>query len=91
MSLNEIAVDLTCDPMLFSPACEDDLTEDTEVHEMPGFASFQQDEKQDARPKYQVHSGMLRMSRMMGGIGRPVHLALKEALKQHRGYGKLSY
>lgn len=35
---------------------------------------------------YVVHGGMLRMTRAMGGPGRPVHVAVRDALKRNKGY-----
>lgn len=39
------------------------------------------------RPLYFVHGGMLRMARAMGDKGKPVQLAVKEALLHNPGYG----
>jgi len=38
-------------------------------------------------PRYYVHGGMLRMARAMGGTGKPVQVAVKEALSHNPGYG----
>lgn len=84
MSLNEIAVDLTCDAEPFNPASEDDPNPNDELYSMPGHRSSSG--REDMPGKYQVHGGMLRMSKAMGGIGRPVHVALKDALKQNPEY-----
>ncbi|KAI1788937.1 alpha/beta-hydrolase [Ganoderma leucocontextum] len=35
---------------------------------------------------YVVHGGMLRMTRAMGGSGRPVHVAVRDALWKNKGY-----
>lgn len=88
MSLNEIAVDLTCDAEPFDPASEDGLAPDTDLYDMPGYGFFTESEANNTTGKYRVHSGMLKMSKVMGGIGRPVHVALKEALKQNPEYGR---
>jgi sn1-specific diacylglycerol lipase len=40
-------------------------------------------------PLYYVHGGMLRMARAMGDKGKPVQLAVKEALLNNPGYGML--
>ena len=127
MSLNELAVDLTCDPAPFLPAsAEDPLEEElppaptVKVDEddentistpMPGSlpfpsksssptsskrssrrfsragsaASFITDDGQEV---YFVHGGMLRMARVMGEPGKPVHLAVQQALYKNKGYGK---
>jgi sn1-specific diacylglycerol lipase len=111
MSLNELAVDLTCIPAEFAPArTPKDLTEqEPEEAQMPGYAHFPtqtasrsrpkpnsrgrvkavQEEKHDG-PIYHVHGGMLRMSKLMGGHDKPVHSAVRDALRKHRGYGETS-
>ena len=66
MSLNEIAVDLTCQPEPFEPPT------------VPGT---------DA-PAYHVHGGILRMARAMGDAGKPVQLAVQEALHNNPDFGK---
>jgi hypothetical protein len=38
-------------------------------------------------PRYHVHGGMLRMARAMGDTGKPVQLAVKNALLHNPGYG----
>ncbi|KAA1465915.1 alpha/beta-hydrolase [Dentipellis sp. KUC8613] len=119
MSLNEIAVDLTCDPEEFEPASAQapepraeskaDVEEDekTGTEGMPGMLPFPHKASTNSlRPPaprmrsasfmsvasfasvqtYQVHGGMLRMARAMGSPGRPVHVAVKEALKKNKGY-----
>ena|SRR6266545_8032999 len=99
MSLNEIAVDLTCEPVIFQPASTppppsspDDI--DDENSPMPGkFAFPTTPEKEtvgeDGPPRYEVHGGMLRMAKVMGDIGKPVHLAVLEALFNNPDYGAL--
>ncbi|KAK2462270.1 hypothetical protein APHAL10511_005576 [Amanita phalloides] len=62
MSLNEIAVDLTCEPELFKPVISHVSSDVTNA------------------PTYHVHGGMLRMARAMGDVGKPVQLAVNEAL-----------
>jgi len=37
-------------------------------------------------PRYHVHGGMLRMARVMGEIGKPVHLAVMDALSRNPDY-----
>jgi sn1-specific diacylglycerol lipase len=108
MSLNEIAVDLTCDPEDFQPA-RTTQEEQEPISGLPGSfpgffptppASPPMDNKSTAAyafpsfdvpngspPTYQVHSGMLRMARAMGEIGKPVHLALHTALYRNPDYG----
>ncbi|GJE84830.1 lipase family protein [Phanerochaete sordida] len=112
MSLNELAVDLTCDPAEFTirrpkSKARESMDEqevldnfDEELDTIPG--SFPIDlstpppspsKKRAAGPRsptehdtYEVHGGMLKMARAMGGRGKPVHAAVKHALKQNEGY-----
>lgn len=123
MSLNELAVDLTCDPADFHvrssrrstyPEDPDEQAEldafNEQLESMPG--SFPLDLSTPPSPvvhidgrahsrhptgsstfsergdTYQVHGGMLKMARVMGGKGKPVYLAVKNALKQNAGYSK---
>lgn len=111
MSLNELAVDLTCDPADFTitsgkdPVDEQDELDafDEELDTIPG--SFPIDlstpppsprhKKQSSksstrrhRTVYQVHGGMLKMARAMGGRSKPVHAAVRHALKQNDGYSE---
>ncbi|KAF8898150.1 hypothetical protein CPB84DRAFT_1709834 [Gymnopilus junonius] len=84
MSLNEIAVDLTCDPEPFQPATTPVQSEDDDAP-VPGQFAFPSILDKDIIPgenvpKYHVHGGMLRMAKAMGDIGKPVHLAVLEAL-----------
>lgn len=41
----------------------------------------------DGQEVYFVHSGMLRMARVMGEKGKAVHLAVQQALYKNKGYG----
>jgi sn1-specific diacylglycerol lipase len=87
MSLNEIAVDLTCESAEFEPAS----TEEEEVH-VPGRITFPSQHispssSSFSQLRYHVHSGMLRMARAMGDIGKPVQLAVLEALHRNPDYG----
>ncbi|TFK56264.1 alpha/beta-hydrolase [Heliocybe sulcata] len=102
MSLNELAVDLTCDPEEFEPASTargDDIQEEGEIPgsfpidvQMHSFRAQQRRQRTISTTstlggnKYQVHGGMLRMARAMGGKGKPVHVAVKDALKRNPGY-----
>ncbi|PPQ68657.1 hypothetical protein CVT24_005388 [Panaeolus cyanescens] len=83
MSLNEIAVDLTCQSESFEPASTPQPSCDDE-NPVPGRFTFpkvsQKDPSSDSNPKYHVHEGMLKMARAMGGVGKPVQLAVHEAL-----------
>ena len=116
MSLNEIAVDLTCDPEEFSPAVtspiqNDDEYPNTDDSPLPGRFAFptitsnsssihisntnptstRNDRTPESiyPPKYEVHGGMLRMAKAMGDIGRPVQVAVREALHHNLNYGML--
>jgi sn1-specific diacylglycerol lipase len=94
MSLNEIAVDLTCESADFEPASSLSATAEgdedepvpgqfrfpTEHYPFPSSSSF-------SHPRYHVHSGMLRMARAMGDVGKPVQLAVHEALYRNPDYG----
>ncbi|KAI0250528.1 hypothetical protein BJV78DRAFT_1376372 [Lactifluus subvellereus] len=138
MTLNEVAVDLTCEPEEFEPACGDDdddeegdrvsegegdhgrddelasdanadaeMAEDSSIHESspPGnkqtllvpisrrtirSASFRSVTSFEEKHRYLVHGGILKMSLAMGGRGRPVFTAVKEALSRNQGYGKFA-
>ncbi|KAG9219484.1 hypothetical protein CCMSSC00406_0005378 [Pleurotus cornucopiae] len=86
MSLNEIAVDLTCDPEEFEPEITVRLEGDETP--VPGQYSIPFPSVAQNRPTYHVHGGMLRMARAMGDIGKPVQLAVQEALYKNPGYGE---
>jgi sn1-specific diacylglycerol lipase len=136
MTLNEVAVDLTCEPEEFEPACgdgddddelhvsegegnhgrDDDLASDANADmkmaedsgmngsSPPGnqqqqtfFASSRRKTRSDSfssvksfeeKRHYLVHGGILKMSLTMGGRGRPVFIAVEEALSRNQGYGK---
>lgn len=104
MSLNEIAVDLTCESEDFEPATasipeteeEEEGKEEEEIM-IPGKTNFPKfsttsipDTTSTTPPRYHVHSGMLRMARAMGALGKPVQLAVREAMECGPGYGELS-
>ncbi|KAJ6516411.1 hypothetical protein C8R45DRAFT_960042 [Mycena sanguinolenta] len=100
MSLNEIAVDLTCEDEEFEPATTTMSEEDEDV--FPGqfvssplnpssksqvhFPSVPQFAPGLQSPRHHAHAGMLRMARAMGGIGKPVQLAVHEALLHNPDY-----
>lgn len=144
MSLNEIAVDLTCEPEEFEPATTSLNQEDEEpIPGFPGsypsvpissspsstgfssasttpsstpfpstinfppmnpstftFPSMTQDtytRRYPSRrssisslftsvPRYHVHSGMLRMAKAMGDVGKPVQVAVMDALFRNPNY-----
>ncbi|KAI0751660.1 alpha/beta-hydrolase [Daedaleopsis nitida] len=145
MSLNELAVDLTCEPAPFvlpttdhshtprQPSQSSSQTElqsdpkqqthrrnpswdemDEEIENIPGSFPFPMDlsvpfprsrkNTEKSRPNgtpfprsrvaseigdegaYVVHGGILRMTRAMGGPGKPVHVAVRDALKKNKGY-----
>ncbi|KIY72562.1 alpha/beta-hydrolase [Cylindrobasidium torrendii FP15055 ss-10] len=92
MSLNEIAVDLTCDVTDFTPARMGAM-DPTPVPGRFAFPTVPEEEgegdsaKEGAKPEtYQVHSGILRMAKAMGDIGRPVQVAVQEALFKNPDY-----
>ncbi|KAL0949095.1 hypothetical protein HGRIS_009185 [Hohenbuehelia grisea] len=90
MSLNEIAVDLTCDREEFEPAFTPE--DDGEVafpgkYSSPSAVPFPTSSASSTtRPRYYAHGGMLRMARAMGDIGKPVHLAVQTALHRNPDY-----
>jgi len=94
MSLNEIAVDLTCEPEFFEPAS----TPPSEVDENPvpgqfAFPSMSEKTKETSdgtHPTYHVHGGMLKMAKAMGDNGNPLHLAVLEALHSNPDFGEQS-
>jgi sn1-specific diacylglycerol lipase len=93
MSLNEIAVDLTCEPEDFEPATTS--TSEDEDTPVPGQFTFPsapihspRETSSTVSPRYHVHSGMLRMARAMGDVGKPVQLAVHEALYNNPNYGE---
>jgi sn1-specific diacylglycerol lipase len=94
MSLNELAVDLTCEPVEFEPASTASPEEAGDSVPFPGSSRKPSRRRlsilsisHDRYPKYHVHGGMLRMARVMGEIGKPVHLAVMDALTRNPGYG----
>ncbi|KAJ3756522.1 hypothetical protein EV360DRAFT_47831 [Lentinula raphanica] len=85
MSLNEIAVDLTCEAEEFEPASTTVID-----NPFPGHYNFPRQASTssiESPRKYLVHSGMLRMARAMGDVGKPVQLAVHEALYRNPDYG----
>lgn len=94
MSLNEIAVDLTCEAEEFEPAVTT-ISEEDEGPSPPGQFIFPtstprpvfSDNASTISPRHHVHGGMLRMARAMGDVGKPVQLAVREALMANPGYG----
>ncbi|KAI6033839.1 hypothetical protein BKA83DRAFT_680871 [Pisolithus microcarpus] len=103
MSLNELAVDLTCVPVEFIPewtvSGEDKYHPDTHNSnddkvpsvnpgrpQLPRRPSLRSYPSLDRRPRYLVHGGMLRMARVMGEIGKPVHRAVANALSRNPDY-----
>lgn len=120
MSLNEIAVDLTCEPEEFELASTTDFepeeehlaAREQEGEGMPGGLPFPtvdlQMPKSTSRstwsrmrttsfmsvasfaatgsPTYYVHGGMLRMAKAMGEKGKPVHVAVRDALRKNKGF-----
>ncbi|KAH8115793.1 hypothetical protein DFH11DRAFT_1876939 [Phellopilus nigrolimitatus] len=108
MSLNELAVDLTCDPAPFTPTQSGDGQPGEDVEEdeesaavMPGSLPFpskcppspkrkragsSETKGDEQHETYNVHSGILRMTRLMGAKGKPVHRAVRDALYKNKGY-----
>ncbi|KII96064.1 hypothetical protein PLICRDRAFT_48988 [Plicaturopsis crispa FD-325 SS-3] len=101
MSLNELAVDLTCEPEEFEPATTVSATlEDMEEERVPfpghlpipgtNYRRFPRTSFSStwstSPPRYQVHGGMLRMAKVMGEIGRPVQVAVRDALARNDDY-----
>ncbi|KAJ1308309.1 hypothetical protein OPQ81_004021 [Rhizoctonia solani] len=77
-SLNELAIDLTCEPITFTPA-----------RETPMFKPRDDSEKQDAQQGEEthiVHGGMLKTAQLMGLPGKPVHDAVAKALRKNPGF-----
>ena len=93
MSLNEIAVDLTCDAETFLPASTPPST-DEDDHLLPGqfvFPTISEEvsvEETTGEPEYHVHGGMLKMAKLMGDVGKPVQLAVLDALHNNPDYGE---
>ena len=91
MSLNEIAVDLTCDAETFQPASTPPSTVQDD-QPLPGqFAFHGISEKEviaEGESEYHVHGGMLKMARLMGDVGKPVQLAVLDALYLNPDYGE---
>ena len=52
-----------------------------------GNAYGDSDPESPGATTYDVHGGMLRMARVMGEKGKPVHTAVRDALRKNRGYG----
>ena len=119
MSLNDLAVDLTCEPKEiildhstqadlppFSPFAREDPCRDDQSFidiedilesipgSYPGFLDNDAASESSPSPSqfsvsgdsYQVHGGIHKMAMEMGGIGRPVWLVVKDALKRNPSY-----
>lgn len=71
MSLNELAVDLTCEPIDFEPH---------------NSRHIRRQSTASLRSPFFVHEGMFKMAEVMGRTGKPVHTAVKSALRRNRGY-----
>jgi len=91
MSLNEIAVDLTCDAETFQPASTP-LPTGRDHHGISGKFAFPSISEKEVPlgttggPKYHVHGGMLKMAKLMGDVGKPVQLAVLDALHNNPDY-----
>ncbi|KAH9978235.1 hypothetical protein BGW80DRAFT_1286519 [Lactifluus volemus] len=96
VTLNEVAVDLTCEPEEFEPACGDDDGDGNEgeendhiFEENSGTCPTESQQSVTSfkdKHRYLVHGGILKMSLAMGGRGRPVFTAVEEALSRNPGY-----
>ncbi|KZP21658.1 alpha/beta-hydrolase [Athelia psychrophila] len=114
MSLNELAVDLTCESVDFEPAQADPLGTTTTTSDRTEEAGEEQSERRKRAhswtasafqsslkrlsrsslvppappppPRHQAHSGMLKMARIMGEEGKPVHRAIRQALRNNSDY-----
>ena len=80
-------MDLTCEPVDFTPP---KASPPDETH-VPGQFAFPtvHEEPDTPEPTYQVHSGILRMAKAMGDIGKPVQVAVQAALHMNPDYGPL--
>jgi hypothetical protein len=98
MSLNEIAVDLTCEDEEFEPATT--TIDEADETPLPGQFVFPSTSNRSqthissgsstpSSPRHHAHGGMLRMARAMGGDGKPVQVAVHEALLHNPDYGTL--
>lgn len=102
MSLNELAVDLTCEPAEFTVHCSSesaqtfagsypeeadlgDLEEEVDGGAVPRTAR-RRPRPSEEKHKYNVHGGMLKMAHAMGDKGKPVHVAVRNALRRNHGY-----
>jgi sn1-specific diacylglycerol lipase len=84
MSLNELAVDLTCDPVPFKPGSSEERPKEGESVGLEHLDRAAQDSQH-----YEVHGGMLKLARAMGSPDKAVHGAVKKALTENEGYGQL--
>ncbi|KZS94124.1 alpha/beta-hydrolase [Sistotremastrum niveocremeum HHB9708] len=87
MSINELAVDLTCDPEPFSPVSSSRMEDWSPEEDVPGFLSAGAQETSSQTPEgFQVHSGIKRLAYTMGSKGGPLHMAVRGALRRNDGY-----
>ncbi|KAH7921707.1 alpha/beta-hydrolase [Leucogyrophana mollusca] len=86
MSLNELAVDLTCEPAEFKPASYFSREESDDLCFGQHASGKKSRQTSYQSPVYHAHGGMLRMARVMGEIGKPVHLAVADALIRNPEY-----
>ncbi|KAJ7265924.1 hypothetical protein B0H12DRAFT_1100137 [Mycena haematopus] len=100
-SLNEIAVDLACEDEEFEPAVTT-VSEEDQHPVPGQFVSSPLNSSSKAQvqfpsgippfvpgpqsPRHHAHAGMLRMAHAMGDIGKPVQLAVHEALLHNPDY-----
>jgi sn1-specific diacylglycerol lipase len=101
MSLNEIAVDLTCESEEFTPAetasTERDEYPNEDDSPLPGRYHFPSSgpsshpkapsvAESSSSQKLFVHGGMLKMAKAMGDPNRPVQVAVRDALHHNLDY-----
>ncbi|KDN38893.1 hypothetical protein RSAG8_09174, partial [Rhizoctonia solani AG-8 WAC10335] len=77
-SLNELAIDLTCEPVHFTPARETPIFRPRDDSKEQGVETGDE--------THIVHGGMLKTAELMGLPGKPVHTAIAKALQKHPGY-----
>ncbi|OSX60616.1 hypothetical protein POSPLADRAFT_1148763 [Postia placenta MAD-698-R-SB12] len=92
MSLNEIAVDLTCDTApfeLYTPKASRAPKRPRAMSSVPVPSvepAIGPESDDESHTTHLVHGGMLKMARAMGAPGKPVHVAVRDALRRNRGY-----
>ncbi|KAG0698271.1 hypothetical protein DFH29DRAFT_942198, partial [Suillus ampliporus] len=95
MSLNELAVDLTCDPVEFEPASstsQEDAGDSISIPQGP-LRKIPSETFIDSLGRLRMIAAQIPSSRrdaphgrVMGEIGKPVHVAVMDALTRNPGY-----